>query len=123
MNTVIKGDVIRLLEHQFTTGELRGIFARELEDKLRGKGYAVQRNYTVDMGNGRKWRVDYMITAQNGDQCAIEVDRCSPRERSVLKLCMLCDLGISGFVLLRDGKNPKRYSVDAIDVIRATPFK
>lgn len=123
MNSVIKGDVIRLLEHQFTTGELRGMFVHELEDKLRGKGYAVQRNYTVDMGNGRKWRVDYMITDPNGDQCAIEIDRCSPRERSVLKLCTLSDRGIPGFVLLRDGKNPLRYSVDAIDVIRATPFK
>ncbi|EGT7582591.1 hypothetical protein JE599_001910 [Salmonella enterica] len=123
MNAVIKGDVIRLLEHQFTTGEFRRIFARELEDKLRGKGYAVQRNYTVDMGSGREWRVDYMITAPNGDQCAIEVDTRSPRKRSVLKLRTLSDRGIPGFVLLCDGKNPQRYSVDGVDVIRATPFR
>lgn len=119
----IKSNAIALLEHQLVTGEFRGMLLNELEDKLRGKGYAVQRNYTVDMGNGRKWRVDYMITASNGDQCAIEVDRCSPRERSVLKLCMLRDQGIPGFVLLRDGKKPMRYSVDGVDVIRATPFR
>lgn len=119
----IKSNAIALLEHQLVTGEFRGMLMNELEDKLRGKGYAVQRNYTVDMGNGRKWRVDYMITASNGDQCAIEVDRCSPRERSVLKLCMLRDQGIPGFVLLRDGKKPMRYSVDGVDVIRATPFR
>ncbi|EAB1499799.1 hypothetical protein FEN12_17275 [Salmonella enterica] len=119
----IKSNAIALLEHQLVTGEFRGMLQNELEDKLRGKGYAVQRNYTVDMGNGRKWRVDYMITASNGDQCAIEVDRCSPRERSVLKLCMLRDQGIPGFVLLRDGKKPMRYSVDGVDVIRATPFR
>ncbi|HAG0017534.1 TPA: hypothetical protein G8O67_004920 [Salmonella enterica] len=119
----IKGNLIAILEHQLVTGEFRVMLLNELEDKLRGKGYAVQRNYTVDMGNGRKWRVDYMITASNGDRCAIEVDRCSPRERSVLKLCMLRDQGIPGFVLLRDGKEPRRYSVDGVDVIRATLFK
>ncbi|EBG0211780.1 hypothetical protein H9V85_001555 [Salmonella enterica subsp. enterica serovar Louisiana] len=119
----IKSNAIALLEQQFITGEFRGMFDHELEDKLRGKGYAVQRNYTVDMGNVRKWRVDYMITAPNGEQCAIEADRRSPRERSVLKLRMLLDQGIPGFVLLRDGKKPLRYSVDGVDVIRATPFK
>ncbi|EOC0702413.1 hypothetical protein ACIU3Q_005615 [Salmonella enterica subsp. enterica serovar Kokomlemle] len=119
----IKSNAIALIERQFITGDLRGMFQHELENKLRGKGYAVQRNYTVDMGNGRKWRVDYMITAPNGEQCAIEVDRCSPRERSVRKLCMLRDQGIPGFVVLRDGKEPLRYSVDGVDVIRATQFR
>lgn len=123
MSKEIKAHLTTLLEHQFTTGEFRGLVDCELEDMLRGKGYAVQRNYSVDMGNGRKWRVDYMITAPSGDQCAIEIDRRSPRSRSIMKLSTLASMQIPGFVLLRDGKNPLRYSVDGVDVIRATPFR
>ncbi|EAO0751698.1 hypothetical protein DLP04_24535 [Salmonella enterica] len=123
MNKEIKAHLTALLEHQFTTGEFRGLIEGELEDRLRGKGYAVQRNYTVDMGDGRKWRVDYMIFSPSGDRCAIEIDRRSPRSRSIMKLRTLTSMQIPGFVLLRDGKNPLRYSVDGVDVIRATPFK
>ncbi|EJJ3922769.1 hypothetical protein NI479_004897 [Salmonella enterica] len=123
MNKEIKAHLTALLEHQFTTGEFRGLIEGELEDRLRGKGYAVQRNYTVDMGDGRKWRVDYMITAPSGERCAIEIDRRSPRSRSIMKLRTLTSMQIPGFVLLRDGKNPLRYSVDGVDVIRATPFR
>ncbi|EID5174428.1 hypothetical protein LB703_001268 [Salmonella enterica] len=123
MSKEIKGHLITLLEHQFTTGEFRKTFESELEDRFNGHGYAVQRNHSVDMGSGRKWRVDYVITAPNGDQCAIEIDRRSPRSRSIMKLRTLASMQISGFVLLLDGKNPLRYSVDGVDVIRATRFK
>jgi hypothetical protein len=63
-----------------------------------------------------------MITARTGEKCAIEADNRSPRKRSLLKLREL-PAGMSGFVLLKDGKQPLRYSVNGVEVIRATPFK
>ncbi|MEQ1977463.1 hypothetical protein [Xenorhabdus sp. SGI240] len=63
-----------------------------------------------------------MVTTRSGGRCAIEADNRSPRKRSLLKLSELPS-GVSGFVLLKDGKQPLSYRVNGVDVIRATKFK
>ncbi|HBC1013383.1 TPA: hypothetical protein IGZ65_005155, partial [Escherichia coli] len=100
----------------------RVTFDYVLAAKVKDAGLMITRNYRVDLGNGRKGFVDYLITSATGDRCAIEVDRRSPRERSLMKLRRLHEQGIPGFVLLRNGREPLRYSVDGVDVVRATRF-
>ncbi|EAM6080655.1 hypothetical protein CDJ04_07045 [Salmonella enterica] len=123
MNSVFKGELITLLEHTFYAGRDKVTFDYVFAAKMKDAGLSVTRNFRVDLENGRYGYVDYLITSSDGDRCAIEVDKSHHRDRSVKKLCRLGNLGIPGFVLLRYGKEPLRYSVDGVDVIRATPFK
>ncbi|EIE2768160.1 hypothetical protein KA541_003207 [Salmonella enterica subsp. enterica serovar Rubislaw] len=123
MSKEIKGRLITLLEHKFYAGRDKVTFDYVFAAKMKDAGLSITRNFRVDLENGRKGYVDYLITDSDGDRCAIEVDKSRPRERSVKKLCHLESQGIPGFVLLRHGKEPLRYSVDGVDVIRATRFK
>ncbi|EJQ0414234.1 hypothetical protein NZI56_004307 [Escherichia coli] len=116
----IKHVVISLLGKKFYTGKDKVTFDYVLAAKLRDAGLASERNYLVDMGNGKRGFVDIMVVAPSGERCAIEVDRASPRARSILKLRRLKLYGIPGIVLLRCSRNPDQYVCDEIDVIPAT---
>ncbi|WP_338803604.1 hypothetical protein WDV76_16090 [Xenorhabdus griffiniae] len=123
MSTELKEKLITLLEEQFLTAADMQNFESVLVAKIREQGWFLQKNFTVTgLSDGRRGRVDYLITTKDGERCAIEADNRSPRKRSLLKLCEL-PAGMSGFVLLKDGKQPLRYSVNGVDVIRATPFR
>lgn len=80
----IKHVVISLLGNKFYTGKDKVTFDYVLAAKLRDAGLAIERNYLVDMGNGKRGFVDIMVVAPSGERCAIEVDRASPRARSIL---------------------------------------
>ncbi|WP_416777873.1 hypothetical protein ACNFJN_06555 [Xenorhabdus budapestensis] len=123
MSTELKEKLITLLEEQFLTVADMQKFEAVLTAKIREQGWFLQKNFTVTgLSDGRNGRVDYMVTTHAGAKCAIEADNRSPRKRSLLKLSEL-PAGISGFVLLKNGKQPLRYRVNGIDVIRATQFR
>ncbi|OKB69239.1 hypothetical protein BMT51_30030 [Escherichia coli] len=116
----IKHVVISALGNQFYTGKDKVTFDYVLAAKLRDAGLEIERNYPVDMGNCKRGFVDIMVTAPSGERCAIEVDKASPRARSILKLRRLKQYGIPGIVILRCSRNPGQYVTDEIDVIPAT---
>lgn len=123
MSTALKEKLITLLEEQFFTAADMQKFETVLTAKIKGEGWFLQKNFTVKgLSDGRTGRVDYLVTTPAGERCAIEADYKSPRKRSILKLSELPE-GMSGFVLLKDGKHPLRYRVYGVDVIRATRFK
>ncbi|MCX8967390.1 hypothetical protein EHW66_21215 [Erwinia psidii] len=122
-NTEIRDVLIAQLEEKFFTADQMRKFEHVFVAKIKATGCSLQKNYTLaELSDGRKGRVDWLITAPTGEQCAIEVDNKSPRRRSVLKLSELPN-GISGFVLLKDGRVHRRYSVEGVAVVRATPFR
>ncbi|ECU9163163.1 TPA: hypothetical protein G5T75_004200 [Salmonella enterica] len=123
MTSVFKGKLITLLEHTFYSGRDKVTFDYVFAAKMKDAGLSITRKFRVDLENGGYRYVDYLITSSDGDRCAIEVDKSHHRDRSVNKIRRLGNLGIPGFVLLRYGKEPLRYSVDGVDVIRATPFR
>ncbi|MEQ1965034.1 hypothetical protein ABLB69_18130 [Xenorhabdus khoisanae] len=123
MSTELKEKLITLLEEQFFTAADMQKFETVLTAKIREQGWFLQKNVAVTgLSDGRNGRVDYMVTTRTGARCAIEADNRSPRKRSLLKLSELPS-GVSGFVLLKDGKQPLRYRVNGVDVIRATKFR
>ncbi|EFE4491890.1 MULTISPECIES: hypothetical protein [Enterobacteriaceae] len=122
MKTDLKQNLIALLEEQFIRSDDKVIFDYVMQKKIKAQGYHLQRNFTVSVGGGRKGFIDCLVTSPDGQQCAIEIDKRTPRSRSLMKLSEL-PAGMSGFVLLKDGKHPLRYSEDGIDIIRATKFK
>ncbi len=122
MNTDLKQKLITLLEEQFFTGRDKVTFDYIFEKKLKSAGYQFKRRFTVRLSNGRKGFTDYLVKSADGQQCAIEVDRSFPRERSIRKLNELPE-GVSGFVLLRHGKKTQRYIENGVDVVRATKFQ
>lgn len=122
MSNQLKQKLITLLEEQFFTGRDKVTFDYIFEKKLKSEGYRLKRRFTVNLSNGRKGFTDYLVTSNDGQKCAIEVDKASPRERSIRKLNELPD-GISGFILLRYGERPSSYIDNGIDIIRATKFK
>ncbi|MDC9606377.1 hypothetical protein [Xenorhabdus griffiniae] len=123
MSIELKAKLITLLEEQFFTTTDMQNFEAVLTAKIRERGWFLQKNFTVTgLSDGRNGRVDYMVTTRAGEKCAIEADNRSPRQRSLLKLSEL-PVGVSGFALLKDGKQPLRYRVNGVDVIRATPFR
>ena len=73
----------------------------EIAEELRDMGFSVRFEYPVeDRGDGCGGRVD-LLAEKDGKYLAIEVDRNSPRQKSVHKL-----LGLHGFgklILLRNG--------------------
>lgn len=120
MSTTLKQKLIDLLEEQFNTATNKPQFEAVLGAKIAEQGWMLWKNFTVKgLSDGRSGRVNYLITTPSDAQCAIELDSRSPRKRSLLKLRELPE-GISGFVLLKNGKHPYRYSVCGIDVVRAT---
>lgn len=122
MNTDLKQNLIALLEEQFIHSDDKVIFDYVMQKKIKSQGYHLQRNFSISISGGRKGFIDCLVTSPDGQQCAIEVDKRTPRSRSLMKLSELPE-GISGFVLLKDGRHPLRYSEGGIDVIRATKFK
>ncbi|EIH8648731.1 hypothetical protein OYQ33_004940, partial [Escherichia coli] len=54
----IKHVVISLLGNKFYTGKDKVTFDYVLAAKLRDAGLAIERNYLVDMGNGKRGFVD-----------------------------------------------------------------
>ncbi|MBD2786433.1 hypothetical protein ID858_17265 [Xenorhabdus sp. DI] len=123
MSAKLKEKLITLLEEQFFTAADMQKFETVLTAKIREQGWFLQKNFAVTgLSDGRRGRVDYLVTTRSGARCAIEADNRSPRKRSLLKLSELPE-GMTGFVLLKDGKQPLRYSVNGVDVVRATQFK
>ena len=121
MSTVLKQKLIVLLEEQFNTATNKPQFEAVLGAKIAEQGWMLWKNFTVKgLSNGRSGcgRVNYLITTPSDERCAIELDNRSPRARSLLKLRELPE-GMSGFVLLKNGKHPYRYSTCGIDVVRA----
>lgn len=122
MSTELKEKLIALLEEQFHKSDDKVTFDYVMQKKIKSQGFHLQRNFAISLGGTRKGFIDCLVTAKDGQRCAIEVDKRSPRIRSLAKLKALPD-GVSGFVLLRDGKEPLRHTADGVDVIRATKFK
>lgn len=120
MSTELKEKLITLLEERFD--DMRK-FDFEFGMIIAGQGWHMYENFAVPgLSNGRRWRVNYLITTQTGARCAIELDNRSPRKRSLMKLRELPE-GMTGFVLLRNGKYPVRYTAGGVDVVRAARFK
>lgn len=72
-------------------GKLLGGSASEFHDSaiatLQAVGLDVHREYPVpERGDGREGRVDIVVTDGHGTRCGIELDRNSPRQKSLLKL-------------------------------------
>lgn len=114
---VLREQLITLLEGKFDFDK-----AAELHDAVEAEitnaGFNCQREYSVaDRGDGRRGRIDLLVTGRNGEQCGIEIDRINPREKSVIKLKQVSD----GFILVRDGVLSERYEFDGIQVIGAHP--
>ncbi|MBS3049207.1 hypothetical protein [Enterobacter mori] len=122
MNTDLKQKLIVLLEEQFIRSDDKVTFDYVMQKKIKSQGYHLQRNFAVVLSDGRRGFIDCLVTSPDGQKCAIEVDKRTPRNRSLMKLGEL-PTGMTGFVLLKDGKNPLRGSESGIDVIRATKFK
>lgn len=122
MSSELKQNLINLLEEQFHKADDKVTFDYVMQKKIKSQGYHLRRNFTLSLSGGRKGFIDCLVTSPDGQQCAVEVDNKSPRKRSLMKLREL-PAGMSGFVLLRDGKHPLRYTDDGVDVIRATQFK
>ncbi len=122
MSEDLKQNLITLMEERFIRSDDKVVFDYVMQKKIKSQGYHLQRNFSISISGGRKGFIGCLVTSSDGQQCAIEVDKKSPRKRSLMKLAQLPE-GMSGFVLLRDGKHPLRYSENGIDVIRATKFK
>ncbi|HFO2530952.1 TPA: hypothetical protein ACHJX8_000482 [Yersinia enterocolitica] len=122
MSRELKQKLIALLEEQFIQSDDKVTFDYVMQRKIKSQGYYLQRNFAITVSSGRKGFIDCLVTSPDGQQCAIEIDKKSPRSRSLMKLNVLPD-GMSGFVLLMNGRHPLRYIADGVEVIRATRFK
>ena len=122
MSTELKQKLIALLEAQFIRSDDKVTFDYVMQRKIKSLGYHLQRNFAISLSGRRRGFIDCLVTTPDGQRCAIEVDKKSPRKRSLMKLADL-PADMSGFVLLRDGKHPLRYVENGVDVIRATKFK
>ncbi|MCG1030738.1 replication protein [Bacillus amyloliquefaciens] len=90
-------------------GKLSGASALEFHDSaiatLQAAGLDVHREYPVpERGDGREGRIDIVVTDGNGTRCGIELDRISPRQKSLLKLGAV----ESGICVLRRGDIARR---------------
>ncbi len=90
-------------------GKLSGASALEFHDSaiatLQAAGLDVHREYQVpERGDGREGRIDIVVTDGNGTRCGIELDRNSPRQKSLLKLGAV----ESGICVLRRGDIARR---------------
>jgi hypothetical protein len=114
-------------------------FHQAVEDGLRGLGWTVAREHRIDdRGDGRAGYLDLVVTAPL--RLAIELDRLTPRVKSIEKLAAATSLGFLGVAICRDdpaaarwftqgvvsvfavprGKSAPRHSVDAWDQSRKT---
>lgn len=80
---------------------------------LRAQGWACQREYSVaDRGDGHPGAID-ILAAKQGVLLAIEIDRKSPRQKSIVKLRRVsADYRV---VLLRGGRRSQK--VDDIHIV------
>lgn len=90
-------------------GKLSGDSALEFHDSaiatLQAAGLDVHREHPVpERGDGREGRIDIVVTDGNGTRCGIELDRISPRQKSLLKLGAV----ESGICVLRRGDIARR---------------
>lgn len=90
-------------------GKLSGASALEFHNSaistLQAAGLDVHREYQVpERGDGREGRIDIVVTDGNGTRCGIELDRISPRQKSLLKLGAV----ESGICVLRRGDIARR---------------
>lgn len=122
MSTELKQKLIALLKEQFIRSDDKVTFDYVMQRKIKSLGYHLQRNFAISLSGRRRGFIDCLVTTPDGQRCAIEVDKKSPRKRSLMKLADL-PADMSGFVLLRDGKHPLRYIENGVDVVRATKFK
>lgn len=89
----------------------------EVQGFLEEQGFECVREYPVeDRGDGRAGRVDLVVKGVDGSLCGIELDRDTPREKSLFKLAQLP----AAIVLLRsiyDGPD----CINGVAVISAVP--
>lgn len=87
----------------------------EVQGFLEEQGFECVREYPVeDRGDGREGRVDLVVKGDDGSLCGIELDRDTPRQKSLFKLAQLP----AAIVLLRspyDGPD----CIDGVAVISA----
>jgi hypothetical protein len=85
----------------------------EIIEHLKSKGYSCNSEHIVTYrGDHRQGRIDIVAT-KNNQVVAIEVDKCSPRKKSMVKLNNFKADG--KYVLLR--KNITPYSIGDVSVI------
>ena len=118
MSTATKSALTRKLSTVSLRTENRYSFLADVVTNLESLGMHVENNVTVRI-DGRNFRVDMIATAKTGESVAIEIDRSSPRSRSIMKLRELAHRGTEGVVLLRMPKKPTSYTEGGIDIIPA----
>ncbi|HGJ5854773.1 replication protein, partial [Arsenophonus nasoniae] len=85
-----------------------------VEQKIIGLGFDCSREFRVqERGDGRSGRIDLLVSDRRGNQCGIEIDANSPREKSLAKLAPLK----SGIILLRKSSTAEDYLQEGILVI------
>ncbi|EBK1954654.1 YdaU family protein [Salmonella enterica] len=105
-------------------GKLSGDSASEFHDsaiaKLQTAGLDVYRDYPVpERGDGCEGRIDIVVIDGNGIRCGIELDRNSPRQKSLFKLGAV-ELGIC---VLRRSDIVRRTEQDVLIIGGAEPAK
>jgi Holliday junction resolvase-like predicted endonuclease len=86
---------------------------REIVKYLKGKGYKCNTEVEVNYRNdGHIGRID-IIAEKDSSKLAIEVDRKSPRKKSIAKLLSICDY--QRLILLRIGN--ESYCIDNIHIL------
>lgn len=114
-DVLLREKLISLLQGRLIFGDAKALHDA-VEAEILKAGYLCQREFLVaDRGDGRRGRVDLYVTDSTGSACGIEIDRKSPREKSVFKLQQLP----SGFILLRDSGVADRYEIAGIPVVNA----
>ncbi|ENX6867200.1 hypothetical protein ABMN50_RS27310, partial [Escherichia coli] len=83
MSAATKSALIRTLSTVPLRTEERYSFLADVVTILESQGMHVASNVTVRI-DGRNFRVDILATAKTGGSVAIEIDRSSPRPRSVM---------------------------------------
>ncbi|WP_187153333.1 hypothetical protein [Candidatus Arsenophonus triatominarum] len=87
---------------------------RAVEQKIIGLGFECNREFRVqERGDCRSGRVDLLVSDKHGNQCGIEIDASSPREKSFAKLACLK----SGIILLRKSSTAEDYLQDGVLVV------
>ena len=81
MSDDLKQNLIALLEEQFIRSDDKVVFDYVMQKKIKSQGYHLQRNFSISISGGRKGFIDCLVTSSDGQQCAIEVDKKSPRNR------------------------------------------
>lgn len=97
----LRDRLLSLLARRFSADTATDLH-NEVQDFLEGQGFECVREYPVeDRGDGRPGRVDLVVKGDDGSLCGIELDRDTPRDKSLFKLAQLP----SAIVLLRSPYN------------------